>query len=64
MPVSKCVFTFYIVTIIKYCQHTIMMQINLLLNLNNFDISNQSLYQLDNYNLISKSKYSSNMEAY
>ena len=47
MPVSKCVFTFYIVTIIKYCQHTIMMQINLLLNLNNFDISNQSTLTVD-----------------
>ena len=45
MPVSKCVFTFYIATIIKYCQHTIMMQINLLLNLNNFDISNQSTHR-------------------
>ena len=45
MPVSKCVFTFYIVTIIKYCQHTIMMQINLLLNLNNFEISNQSTHR-------------------
>ena len=46
MPVSKCVFTFYIVTIIKYCQHTIMMQINSLLNLNNFDISNQSTHSV------------------
>ena len=45
MPVSKCVFTFYIVTIIKYCQHTIMMQINSLLNLNNFDILNQSTHR-------------------
>ena len=55
MPVSKCVFTFYIITIIKYCQHTIMMQINSLLKSNNFDISNQT--ELASLHLVDKIYY-------